>query len=255
MDVSYLSLEGKVALITGGSRGIGRSIALQFADAGADVVVSSRKLPDLEKVADEIKKMGRRNLAVSAHNAKMEDLKNLMARVKEEFGRLDILVNNAVANPVMADVLHMEEAPFDLIMNANIKGYYFLSQAAAKMMVEQGTGGAIINIASVGGIFVTPGLGPYCISKAAIIMMTRCLAVELGSHKIRVNCIAPGIIKTKFSEALWSNEKLMADYLKKMPLGKIGQPEEIARTALYLATEASGFMTGSTLIIDGGANL
>ena len=255
MDVSYLSLEGKVALITGGSRGIGRSIALQFADAGADVVVSSRKLPDLEKVADEIRKMGRRSLAVSAHNAKMEDLKNLMSRVKEEFGRLDILVNNAVANPVMADVLHMEEAPFDLIMSANIKGYYFLSQAAAKMMVEQGTGGAIINIASVGGIFVTPGLGPYCISKAAIIMMTRCLAVELGSHKIRVNCIAPGIIKTKFSEALWSNEKLMADYLKKMPLGKIGQPEEIARTALYLATEASGFMTGSTLIIDGGANL
>ena len=255
MDTSYLSLEGKVALITGSSRGIGRSIALQFADAGADVVVSSRKLPDLEKVADEIRKMGRRSLAVSAHNAKMEDLKNLMSRVKEEFGRLDILVNNAVANPVMADVLHMEEAPFDLIMSANIKGYYFLSQAAAKMMVEQGTGGAIINIASVGGIFVTPGLGPYCISKAAIIMMTRCLAVELGSHKIRVNCIAPGIVQTRFSEALWSNEKLMAGYMKKMPLGKIGQPEEIARTALYLATEASGFMTGSTLIIDGGANL
>ena len=255
MDSSYLSLEGKVALITGSSRGIGRSIALQFADAGADVIVSSRKLPDLEKVADEIKSKGRRSIAVPAHNAKMEDLKNLMARVKEEFGRLDILVNNAVANPVMADVLHMEEPPFDLIMNANVKGYYFLSQAAAKMMVEQGSGGAIINIASVGGIFVTPGLGPYCISKAAIIMMTKCLAVELGSHKIRVNCIAPGIIKTKFSEALWSNEKLMADYMKKMPLGKIGQPEEIARTALYLATEASGFMTGSTLIIDGGANL
>ncbi len=255
MDVSYLSLKGKVALITGGSRGIGRSIALQFADAGADVIVSSRKLPDLEKVAEEIKQKGVRSLPVSAHNAKMEDLKNLMARVKEEFGRLDILVNNAVANPVMADVLHMEEAPFDLIMNANIKGYYFLSQAAARMMVEQGSGGAIVNIASLGGIYVTPGLGPYCISKAAIIMMTKCLAAELGSHKIRVNCIAPGIIKTKFSEALWSNEKLMADYLKRMPLGKIGQPEEISRAALYLASDASSFTTGSTLIIDGGANL
>jgi len=255
MDASYLSLEGKVALITGGSRGIGRSIALQFADAGADVVVSSRKLPDLEKVADEIRKKGQRSLAVSAHNAKMEDLKNLMTRVKEEFGRLDILVNNAVANPVMADVLHMEEAPFDVIMNANIKGYYFLSQAAARMMVEQGTGGTIVNVASVGGIYVTVGLGPYCISKAAIIMMTKCLATELGNHKIRVNCIAPGIVQTKFSEALWSNEKLMAEYLKQMPLGKIGQPEEIARTALYLASEASSFMTGSTLIIDGGANL
>jgi len=255
MDVSYLSLKGKVALITGGSRGIGRSIALQFADAGADVIVSSRKLPDLEKVAEEIKQKGVRSLAISAHNAKMEDLKNLMARVKEEFGRLDVLVNNAVANPVMADVLHMEEAPFDLIMNANIKGYYFLSQAAARMMVEQGSGGAIVNVASVGGIYVTPGLGPYCISKAAIIMMTKCLAAELGSHGIRVNCIAPGIVKTRFSEALWSNEKLMADYLKQMPLGKIGQPEEISRTALYLASEASSFMTGSTLIMDGGANL
>jgi len=255
MDASYLSLEGKVALITGGSRGIGRAIALHFADAGADVIVSSRKLPDLEKVAEEIKNKGRRSLAVSAHNAKMEDLKNLMARVKQEFGRLDILVNNAVANPVMADVLHMEEAPFDVIMNANIKGYYFLSQAAARMMVEQGSGGAIVNVASVGGIYVTVGLGPYCISKAAIIMMTKCLAAELGSHKIRVNCIAPGIVQTKFSQALWSNEKLMAEYLKQMPLGKIGQPEEIARTALYLASEASSFMTGSTLIIDGGANL
>ena len=255
MDTSYLSLAGKVALVTGGSRGIGRSIALQLADAGADVIVSSRKLPDLEKVAEEIKAKGRKSLAVTAHNAKMEDLNNLMAKVKEEFGRLDILVNNAVANPVMADVLHMEEAPFDLIMSANIKGYYFLSQAAARMMVEQGTGGAIVNIASVGGYFVTIGLGPYCISKAAIIMMTKCLAAELGPHKIRVNCIAPGIVKTKFSQALWSNEKMMAELMKKMTLQKISEPEEIARTALYLASEASSFMTGSTLIIDGGANL
>jgi len=255
MDTSYLSLQGKVALVTGGSRGIGRSIALQLADAGADVVVSSRKLPDLEKVAEEIKKTGRKGLAVQAHNAKMEDLRNLMAKVKQEYGRLDILVNNAVANPVMADVLHMEEAPFDLIMNANIKGYYFLSQAAAQMMVEQKSGGAIVNIASVGGYFVTPGLGPYCISKAAIIMMTKCLAVELGAYNIRVNCIAPGIVKTKFSEALWSNEKLMAELMKKMPLHKISEPEEIARTALYLASDASSFMTCSTLIIDGGANL
>jgi dehydrogenase/reductase SDR family member 4 len=255
MDTSYLTLAGKVALVTGGSRGIGRAIALQLADAGADVIVSSRKLPDLEKVAEEIKGRGRKSLAVSAHNAKMEDLQNLMAKVKSEFGRLDILVNNAVANPVMADVLHMEEAPFDLIMSANIKGYYFLSQAAARMMVEQGSGGAIVNIASVGGYFVTIGLGPYCISKAAIIMMTKCLAAELGPHKIRVNCIAPGIVKTKFSQALWSNEKMMAELMKKMPLQKISEPEEIARTALYLASEASSFMTGSTLIIDGGANL
>ncbi|MGD0856668.1 MAG: glucose 1-dehydrogenase [Dehalococcoidia bacterium] len=255
MDTSYLSLAGKTALVTGGSRGIGRAIALQLADAGADVAISARKLPDLEKVAEEIQKMGRKSLAISAHNAKMEDLQNLMAKVKEGFGRLDILVNNAVANPVMADVLHMEEGPFDLIMNANIKGYYFLSQMAAKMMVEQGTGGAIVNIASVGAFFATPGIGVYCISKAAIVMMTKSMAQELGPHKIRVNCIAPGIVKTKFSQALWSDESLMADLMKKMPLRKIAQPEEISRTALYLASEASSFMTGSVLIIDGGANL
>ena len=123
------------------------------------------------------------------------------------------------------------------------------------MMVEQKSGGAIVNIASVGGFFVSPGLGPYCISKAAIIMMTKCLAVELGTYNIRVNCIAPGIVKTKFSQALWSNENLMAELMKKMPLHKISEPEEIARTALYLASDASSFMTGSTLIIDGGANL
>ena len=254
MDTDYLSLENKVALVTGGSRGIGRAIALAFADAGADVIVSSRKLPDLEKVAEEIRGSGRRALAVAAHNAKMEELTNLVAKVKEEFARIDILVNNAATNPVMASVLEMEEAPFDLIMNVNIKGYYFLSQAAARMMVEQG-GGVIINISSVGGISPDKGLGPYCISKAAIIMMTKHMALELGEHNIRVNAIAPGVVQTRFSQALWSNEELMAQELSKMPLKRIAQPEEIARTALYLASDASGFMTGHTVVLDGGANL
>lgn len=254
MDISYLSLEGKVALVTGGSRGIGKAIALAFADAGADVIVSSRKLPDLEKVADEIKGLGRRSLAVAAHNAKMEDLRNLVAKVKDEFGRIDILVNNAAVNPVMASVLEMEEPPFDLIMNVNVKGYYFLSQAAARMMVEQG-GGLIINISSVGGISPDKGLGPYCMSKAAIIMMTKHMALELGEHNIRVNAIAPGIVQTRFSEAFWSNEELMAQELSKMPLRRIAQPEEIARAALYLASDASSFMTGHTVVLDGGANL
>ena len=254
MDICYLSLEGKVALVTGGSRGIGRAIALAFAHAGADVIVSSRKLPDLERVADEIRGLGRRGLAVAAHNAKMEDLTNLVAKVKEEFGRIDILVNNAATNPVFASVLEIEERPFDLIVNVNIKGYFFLSQAAARMMVEQG-GGVIINIASVGGISPDKGLGAYCMSKAAIIMMTKVMALELGEYNIRVNAIAPGIVQTRFSEALWSNEELMAQELSKMPLRRIAQPEEIARTALYLASDASGFMTGDALVLDGGANL
>lgn len=254
MDVSYLSLSGKVALVTGGSRGIGKAIALQFADAGADVVVSSRKLPDLELVAEEIRKMGRKSLAVAAHNGKMEELKNLINRVKEEFGRIDILVNNAATNPVMASVLDIDEPPFDAIMNVNVKGYFFLSQAAAKMMVNQG-GGVIINVASVGGISPDPGLAVYCISKAAIIMMTKAMALELGQYNIRVNAIAPGIVKTKFSQALWSNEEILSAELAKMPLKRIAQPEEVARTALYLASDASSFMTGHTVVMDGGANL
>lgn len=254
MDTSYLSLAGKVALVTGGSRGIGRAIALQFADAGADVIVSSRKLPDLEKVADEIRGMGRQGLAVAAHNAKMDELRNLVEKVKEEFGRIDILVNNAAANPIMCSVLDMEEPPFDIIMNVNIKGYFFLSQAAAKMMAKQG-GGVIISISSVGGISPDPGLAAYCMSKAAIIMMTKAMALELGQHNIRVNAIAPGIVKTRFSQALWSNEEILTAELAKMPLRRISEPEEIARTALYLASDASNFMTGHTVVLDGGANL
>ncbi|MBM3174549.1 MAG: glucose 1-dehydrogenase [Chloroflexi bacterium] len=254
MDTSYLSLAGKVALVTGGSRGIGRAIALQFADAGADVIVSSRKLADLEKVAEEIRGVGRRGLAVSAHNAKMDELRNLVEKVKEEFGRVDILVNNAAANPIMCSVLDMEEPPFDIIMNVNIKGYFFLSQAAAKMMAKQG-GGVIINVASVGGISPDPGLAAYCMSKAAIMMMTKAMALELGQNNIRVNAIAPGIVKTRFSQALWSNEEILNVELAKMPLRRISEPGEIARTALYLASDASSFMTGHTVVLDGGANL
>ena len=254
MDVSYLSLAGKVALVTGGSRGIGQAIALKFADAGADVIVSSRKLPDLEKVAEEIKGMGRKGLAISAHNAKMDELNNLVQKVREEFGRIDILVNNAAANPVLCSVLEMEEPPFDTIMNVNIKGYFFLSQAAAKMMREQG-GGVIINISSVGGISPDPGLAAYCMSKAAIIMMTEAMGLELGKFNIRVNAIAPRIVKTRFSQALWSNPDILNPELEKMPLKRIAEPDEIARTALYLASDASSFMTGHTVVLDGGANL
>ena len=254
MDTSYLSLKGKVALVTGGSRGIGKAIALQFADAGADVVVSSRKLPDLEGVAAEIRKKGRRGLAVAAHNGKMDELRNLVEKVKEEFGRIDILVNNAATNPIMASVLEIDEPPFDAIMNVNVKGYFFLSQAAAKMMANQG-GGVIINIASVGGISPDPGLAAYCISKAAIIMMTKAMALELGQYNIRVNAIAPGIVKTRFSQALWSNERLLSTELAKMPLKRIAEPEEVAKTALYLASDAASFMTGHAIVMDGGANL
>jgi len=255
MDVSYLSLEGKVALVTGGSRGIGEAIALTFADAGADVAISSRKLPDLEKVAERIRGMGRKALAVSAHNRKPEELRQLVARVKEEFGHIDILVNNAATNPVMGPLVELEEETFDVIMDTNLKGYFLMSQMVARLMIEQGHGGNILNISSVGGVSPDKWLGAYCISKAGINMLTKVLAIELGEYNIRVNAIAPGIVQTRFSQALWSNESLMQEEMKHTPLKRLAQPEEVARIALNLVSSAAAYMTGQIIVMDGGGSL
>jgi dehydrogenase/reductase SDR family protein 4 len=255
VDTSYLSLEGKVALVTGGSRGIGKAIALTFADAGADVIVSSRKQEALDPVAAEIVSMGRRGLAVAAHNRKPDELRALMDKVKNEFGRLDILVNNAATNPVMAPLVDIEERTFDVIMNTNLKGYFLLSQMAARMMIEQGDGGNIINISSVGGVSPDPGLSVYCISKAAINMLTKSLAVELGAHDIRVNALAPGVVRTHFSQVLWTNDELMAQEMSHTPLQRIAEPEEVARMALAVVSSAAIYMTGQVIVMDGGSSL
>jgi dehydrogenase/reductase SDR family protein 4 len=252
MDNSYLSLEGKVALVTGGSRGIGKEIALTFADAGADLAISGRKLQDLEKVADEIRKLGKRCLPVSAHARKVEELKHLVDQVVETFGRIDILVNNAATNPAMGPIVGTEEKIYDHIMETNLKGYFMMSKFAGAIMVKQKSGN-IINISSAGGVSPAEGLGPYCISKAGINMLTKALALELGPYNIRVNAIAPRIVKTGFSEALWTNEALMKKELELVPLKRVASPEEIARTALYLASTASNYMTGHVVVLNGGA--
>ncbi len=255
MDVSYLSLKGKVALVTGGSRGIGKALALAFAGAGADVAISSRKQEALDAVAIEIEALGRRALPVAAHGRKPEELRALIERVKAEFGRLDILVNNAATNPVMAPLVDIEERTFDAIMNTNLKGYFLLSQMAARMMIEQGQGGNIVNISSVGGVSPDAGLGVYCISKAAINMLTKALAVELGGYNIRVNAIAPGVVKTRFSQALWTDEELMAQEMSHTPLQRIAEPEEVARMALTIVSDAALYMTGQIIVMDGGSSL
>jgi dehydrogenase/reductase SDR family protein 4 len=254
MDISYLSLAGKVALVTGGSRGIGKAIAQIFADAGADIVISSRKQAALDEVAVEIRSTGRRVLAVAAHNREPEDLRQLIERVKVEFGRLDILVNNAATNPVMAPLVDTDEKVFDIIMNTNLKGYFLLSQMAAKMMIAQGRGN-ILNISSIGGISPDKGLGVYCISKAAINMLTRALALELGEYNIRVNALAPGVVQTHFSRALWSDQALMNQEMQHMPLKRIAQPEEVARMALALVSDASAYITGQVIVMDGGGSI
>lgn len=252
MDNSYLSLEGKVALVTGGSRGIGKEIALTFADAGADLAISGRKIQDLEKVAEEIRKLGKRCLPVSAHARKVEELKHLVDQVVETFGRIDILVNNAATNPAMGPIVGTDEKIYDHIMETNLKGYFMMSKFAGAVMVKQKSGN-IINISSAGGVSPAEGLGPYCISKAGINMLTKALALELGPYNIRVNAIAPRIVKTSFSEALWTNEALMKKELDMVPLKRVASPEEIARTALYLASTASNYMTGHVVVLNGGA--
>ena len=254
MDVSYHSLAGKTALVTGGSRGIGRAIALALADAGADVAISSRKMPALQEVATEIRTMGRRALPVAAHNRKPEALRQLMATVAAEFGRLDILVNNAATNPIMTPLIDVEETAFDVIMDTNLKGTFLLSQMAARVMLGRG-GGVILNISSVGGVTPDKGLGVYCISKAAINMLTRVLAIELGEYNIRVNALAPGVVKTRFSRALWSNEKIMAQEMAHTPLQRIATPEEVGRMALTMVSDASAYITGQIVVMDGGGSI
>lgn len=247
------TLKGNVALITGASRGIGQSIALEFARAGADVAVASRKLPDLEKVAEEIRKTGRKCLPVAAHIGRTEEINNLVGKVKGEFGRIDILVNNAATNPTMASAMDVDERAWDSIMNLNLKGLFFLSQAVARLMKEKG-GGKIVNISSIAGI--SPDLLPvYSISKAAVIMATKVMAQQWAQYKIRVNAIAPGLTKTRFSEALWSNPDILKMAMSKTPLARVADPEEMAGAAIYLASDASSYVTGQVIAIDGGTTI
>jgi len=252
MISARFSLEGKVALVTGGSRGIGRATALGFAEVGADVVVASRKLPELEKVVDEIRGLGRKSLAVASHVGRMEQIRNLVDEVVAEFGRIDILVNNAGTSPVMSPALDLEERAWDSIMNLNLKGLFFLSQAVAKVMKEQG-GGKIINVASVDGFIPEYNIGAYSISKAGVIMATRVMAREWTQYNIRVNTIAPGLVHTQLLDSHWQvAPEDLPEALKKVPMGHIAEPEEIVGAMIYLASDASSYVTGQTFTVDGG---
>jgi NAD(P)-dependent dehydrogenase (short-subunit alcohol dehydrogenase family) len=254
MDIPKFSLDGKVALVTGGSRGIGEAIALAFADAGADVVVSSRSQPDLEKVAEEIRGLGRRALALAAHIGRLVEVDNLVKGAMEEFNRIDILVNNAATNPAWVHILESEERLWDSIMNLNLKGPFFLSQKVAKIMKEQG-GGSIINIASVEGFMVGDRSAIYDISKAGLINFTKAAASEWAQYNIRVNAIAPGSVQTRLTRSMWENQEYRTVLESKIPLHRIAQPMEMAGAAIYLASDAAGYTTGSLIVVDGGLTL
>lgn len=250
MTVPRLSLEGKVAIVTGSSRGIGRAIALGFAEAGADVVVCSRTLSDLEKVAEEIRALGRRSLAVETNIATKSDVDNLVAKTVEEFGTIDILVNNAAMN-IMRPLIELREDGWDKVMNVGLKGYYLCSQAAAKVMIERKKGN-IINIASTAAVEASPLLGAYSISKAGVVMLTKLLAADLARYNIRVNAIGPGVVRTGFSEPIWGNPEVLKTIVAGIPLGRIAEPEDIVSVALFLASDASSYITGQTIYVDGG---
>jgi len=254
MGEPSFSLEGKIALITGGSRGIGRSIAHAFARQGADMALCSRKLPALEEVADEIKELGRRALTISAHMGRPDEIENAVTQTEDELGPIDILVNNAATNPIFGPVLYSTIEAWDKIMEVNLRGCYLMSMAAGKRMMER-QGGIIINVASTAGRSPMPGLGIYSVSKAGVIMLTKVLAWEWAAFNIRVNTIAPGMVETRFSKAIWETPELLEEVRKHTPMGRISQPDEIAGAAVYLASDASSFVTGETIVLDGGAGI
>ncbi len=250
MDVSKFSLEGKVAIVIGGAGDIGHAIALTFAGAGADVVVASRKLENLEKVAEEIKAKGRKSLAIASHIAKIDNSKNLVEQVMKEFGRIDILVISSGASFIVP-LLEMEEWQWDTVMNVNVKGIFFLCQQVAPIMKEQG-GGSIINIASYLGVRTEENLGPYCVSKAALMHLTRVMAHEWGKYNIRVNAIAPAWVHSRLADPFLQMPGINERMLSQTVIGRFGEPDDVAAIALYLASDAAANTTAGIFPLDYG---
>ena len=248
--MSEHDLEGRVALITGASRGIGSAIAEERARRGATVVLSSRKQADLDLEAEKINSAGGRAHAVAAHSGRTEDLQRLTDATLEKFGKIDILVNNAATNPYFGSLMDMDIAAWDKTFEVNLRGLFALTQMVVKGSMAK-TGGSIVNVASVGGVRPGNGLGAYNVTKAGVIHLTRQLALELGPT-IRVNAVAPAVIQTKFAELLWSTPEIHDRVVSTTAVGRIGQPPEVAAVVAFLASDAASYVNGQTIIIDGG---
>jgi NAD(P)-dependent dehydrogenase (short-subunit alcohol dehydrogenase family) len=251
-----IHLRERVVLVTGASRGIGEAIALACAAAGAKVVLVARKQPDLEAVAGKIRAAGGTALAIAAHAARADELEGVFRRAADELGPIDGLVNNAATNPYFGPMLECPEAAFDKTFETNLKGYWFASRLLVQSVRGRtGARGAIVNVASVAGLRAAPMQGVYGMTKAAILSMTETLAFELGSSSVRVNAIAPGLVETRFASAIVQNPTLRDHAIKRTPLARYAQPEEIAGAAVYLMSDAASFVTGHTMVVDGGMTI
>ncbi|MGH2748218.1 MAG: SDR family NAD(P)-dependent oxidoreductase [Actinomycetota bacterium] len=251
MGTELFSLEDKVAIVTGASRGIGRAIALGFAEAGADVAVAARSVDDLETLAKEIDQAGRKALVLPTDVREREEIQAMIDRTVEELGGLDVLVNNAGGSNFMSPVVGLRPEGWDKILRLNLDSVFHATQIGAQAMVASG-GGSIIQIASVAALRGSPGLSFYSAAKGAVRLMTQSVAKELATSGVRVNCIAPGWIDTPLNEWMTSDENALKMAESMIPMGRIGTAEEIVGAALFLASQASSFVTGTTIVIDGG---
>jgi NAD(P)-dependent dehydrogenase (short-subunit alcohol dehydrogenase family) len=247
-------LDGKIAIVTGSSRGIGRSIAEIMARLGAKVVVSSRKAEACEEVVSGIRNEGGEAAVIACNISRKNEVEALVSETKKLWGQIDILVCNAAVNPYFGTMSGLSDEAFDKIMGSNVKSNLWLCNLAIPGMAEKG-GGAVVIVSSIAGLRAAPMLGGYGISKAADFALARNLAVEWGPKNVRVNCIAPGLVKTDFAKALWENEQLVAMRNAQTPLRRIGEPDEIGPIAAFLASPAASFITGQIIVADGGVTI
>ncbi len=251
---NLFDLSGRVALVTGASRGIGESIARLLAQHGASVIVSSRKIDDCKTVAESIVADGFQAEAMACHVGDMEQIEAIFKAIKDKHGKLDILVNNAAANPYFGDILDTDLGAFNKTVDVNIRGYFFMSVEAGKLMRDNG-GGAIVNTASVNALQPGPFQGIYSISKAAVVNMTKSFAKECAQHNIRCNALLPGLTKTKFAGALFTHDEIYQKAIENIPMQRHADPDEMAGTVLYLVSDASSYTTGECIVVDGGLTI